>query len=204
MRLELVVWRQVLWLQTPLCSAGPITAAALHTTWYQQHWRPPTTSPAARVACNATWVQAFFFISTPKLSDETHRSRCIPVSPPAEPACCPWRRAAAAPETWTRSAATRSGWSCSPSRWASGRGWRRTWCGAPPCCSEGCRYSGSSPPARGRRRVKLQAGDTCPQCSRRGRVHTVQQKSEILQERKTENLKKYTYTKDINRRNVAF
>lgn len=61
MRLELVVWRQVLWLQTPLCSAGPITAAALHTTWYQQHWRPPTTSPAARVAFNATWVQAFFF-----------------------------------------------------------------------------------------------------------------------------------------------
>lgn len=44
MRLELVC-RQVLWLQTPLCSAGPVAAAAaapLHTTWHQQHWGPPT------------------------------------------------------------------------------------------------------------------------------------------------------------------
>lgn len=38
MRLELL-WRQVLWLQTPLCSAGPIAA-----TWHQRHWRPPATS----------------------------------------------------------------------------------------------------------------------------------------------------------------
>lgn len=43
MRLELV-WRQVLRLQTPLCSVGPTTAAAapLPTTWYQRHWASPT------------------------------------------------------------------------------------------------------------------------------------------------------------------
>lgn len=38
MRLELLR-RQVLWLQTPLGSAGPIAA-----TWHQRHWRPPATS----------------------------------------------------------------------------------------------------------------------------------------------------------------
>lgn len=105
MRLELVVWRQVLWLQTPLCSAGPIAAAALHTTWYQQHWRPPTTSPAPLLQHEEHLMlpeYKSFFISISKIWDETYHSRCIRVFPPAEPTCCPWHRAAAAPETWRR------------------------------------------------------------------------------------------------------
>ncbi len=185
MRLELV-WRQVLWLQTPLCSAGPAAAAArLHTTWYQQRWGPPTTSPTSLSQNEKQLMLPEYKPSVSNIGDESYHSHCIRVSPPAEPACCPGHRAAAAPETRRRSLVTLSGWSCSLSRWASGRGSRRTWCAALPCCPEGCRYSGFSPPTRSKWRVKPLAGDTCPQCWRRASVHRVQQVAQKTKSCKT-------------------
>lgn len=129
--------------------------------------------------------------------DDSYRWCCSRAFPPAEPACCPWRLAAAAPGTGRHSLVTRSGWSCSVSRWASGRGWQWTWHAALPCCPEGCRYSGFSPPTTSKWRVKPRTGDTCPQCCRRGRVHRVQQVAQKTNSWKPKR-KKITEAREVN------
>lgn len=143
-------------------------------------------------------AEAAEFFTQPDVNwGESYRSHCILEFPPAEPACCLWHRAAAAPETRRCSLETQSGWSCSPSQRDSGRGWWRTWCAALPCSPEGCCCSDFSPPTRSKWRVKPLAGDSCPQCCRRGNVHRVQQvirktkscKTKINQLNKRENVR---------------
>lgn len=75
----------------------------------------------------------------------------IPVYPRAEPECSPWLRAAEDPDTTIHWPETLSGWTYSPSLWASGRGWCQTVCVDHwSCCSRHCWPHGRAPPATDR------------------------------------------------------